>query len=85
MESNNQYYTKFEVIEKIKYYQKLYPEIRRRNICKVSGALKELIDLDSKFPPYELWDEIYSFDMLSDYINVRAIRKEKIKRSIPII
>ena len=67
------YYTFDECKHKVNSYLKIYPNLKN-NILDLDFVCDELCNIDSKFPPNDLWLDYYNIDDLKSIISIKIIK-----------
>lgn len=69
------YYQADTCKKKVSEYIELYPELNKHYL-DLSIVSKKLCDLDSNFPPYDLWVEYYNLTELCEIITLKNLKKK---------
>lgn len=59
---------------KIAHYLEIYPEIKKDHL-DMQEVCKKLCNIDSLFPPYDLWVEYYNIKSLGEIITIKSNKK----------
>ena len=69
------YYQADTCKKKVSEYIELYPELNKHYL-DLSIVSKKLCDLDSNFPPHDLWVEYYNLTELCEIITLKNLKKK---------